>query len=98
MTIAKKVDHFLAETGVDFEIIAHERTDSASRTAQASHVCGSQVAKTVILHDGERYLLGVVPSTHRVELDTLGHFLNRHLTLAGEGVAAAGIDVGMPVA
>lgn len=92
MAVAKKVDQFLAESGVTYEIIAHERTDSTSRTAQASHVCGTQVAKAVILHDGERYLLGVVPSTHRVELDTLGHFLNRHLTLAAEGEAARLFD------
>lgn len=92
MAVAKKVDRLLADTGVDYEIIAHERTDSASRTAQASHVCGNHVAKTVILHDGERYVLGVVPSTHRVELDTLGHFLNRRLTLAAEGEGARLFD------
>lgn len=92
MTVAKKVDRFLVESGVPYEIIAHERTDSASRTAQASHVHGDQVAKTVILHDGERYLLGVVPSTHRVELDTLGQFLDRRLTLAAEGEAARLFD------
>lgn len=92
MAIARKLDEFLAETGVSYEIIAHERTDSASRTAQASHVNGDQVAKTVVLHDGERYVLGVVPSTHRVELDTLGQFLDRHLTLAAEGEGARLFD------
>lgn len=92
MTVAKKIDRFLAESGVNYEIIAHQRTDSASRTAQAAHICGNHVAKTVILHDGERYLLGVVPSTHRVELDTLGQFLNRHLTLAAEGEGARLFD------
>jgi len=92
MAVAKKVDRILAESGVPYEIIAHERTDSTSRTAQASHVGGGRMAKAVILHDGERYVLGVVPSTHRVELDTLGHFLNRHLTLAAEGEAARLFD------
>lgn len=92
MTVAKKVDQFLAEAGVPYEILVHERTDSSSRTAQASHICGNRVAKTVILHDGERYVLGVVPSTHRVELDTLGQFLDRRLTLAAEGEAARLFD------
>lgn len=92
MAIAKKVDRFLAEAGVSYEILAHERTDSASRTAQAAHVCGDQVAKTVVLHDGQRYVLGVVPSTHRVELDTLGQFLDCRLTLAAEGEGARLFD------
>jgi len=92
MTIARKVDKFLGDAGVNYEVIAHERTESASRTAQASHVGGSQVAKAVILHDGERYLMGVVPSTHRVELDTLGQFLNRRLTLATEAETARLFD------
>lgn len=92
MAIARKVDTFLTEAGVNYEIIAHERTESASRTAQASHVSGSQVAKAVILHDGERYLMGVIPSTHRVELDTLGQFLNHRLTLATEAETARLFD------
>lgn len=92
MAIARKIDKALAETGVEYEIIAHERTESASRTAQASHVSGNQVTKTVILHDGERYVVGVVPSTHRLELDTLGQFLNRRLTLATEAETARLFD------
>ncbi|WP_316976791.1 aminoacyl-tRNA deacylase [Shumkonia mesophila] len=92
MAIAKKIDKTLAETGVKYEVIAHQRTESASRTAQASHVSGNQVTKTVVLHDGDRYVMGVVPSTHRVELDTLGQFLNRRLTLATEAETARLFD------
>lgn len=92
MAIARKIDKALTEAGVKYEVIAHQRTESASRTAQASHIHGNQVTKTVVLHDGERYLMGVVPSTHRVELDTLGQFLNRRLTLATEAETARLFD------
>lgn len=88
MTIARKVSEFLSETGVDYDVVEHERTESTSRTAQVTHVRGDHVIKTVVIHDGKRYLLGVVPSTHRVELDTLGGFLDKRLTLASEGEAA----------
>lgn len=88
MTIARKVSEFLADTGVDYDVVEHERTESTSRTAQAAHVKGDHVIKTVVIHDGKRYLLGVVPSTHRVELDTLGTVLDKRLTLATEGEAA----------
>ena len=88
MTIARKISEFLSETGVDYDVVQHERTESTSRTAQVAHVKGDHVIKTVVIHDGKRYLLGVVPSTHRVELDTLGGFLDKRLTLASEGEAA----------
>ena len=88
MTIARRVNQFLADTGVDYDIIEHDRTESTSRTAQVAHVKGDHVVKTVVIHDGKRYLLGVVPSTHRVELDTLGTVLDKRLTLATEGEVA----------
>lgn len=92
MAIAKRIDKFLADAGVDYDIVAHERTESASRSAQASHVHGDHVAKAVILHDGDGYLMGVVPSTHRLELDTLGQLFNQHLTLAPEAETARLFD------
>lgn len=88
MTIAKKVGDFMADSGVEFDLVSHERTESSSRTASAAHVKGEHLAKTVVLHDGERYVLGIVPSTHRVELDTLGKLLKRRLTLASEAETA----------
>lgn len=92
MSIAKEVAECLASAGVEYEVVAHEATESSSRSAGQSHVKGDQVAKTVVLHDGERYLLGVVPSTHRVELDTLGKSLGKRLTLATESEAARLFD------
>jgi len=92
MTIARKVSEFLAEMDVDYDVVSHERTESCSRTAQASHIRGDQMAKTVVLHDGKRYLLGVVPSTHRVELDSLGLLLDRKLSLATESESARLFD------
>ena len=71
MTVAKKLKEHLAGTGVDYEVVKHPRTYSSSTTAQAAHVSGEHLAKSVVLHDEEGYLLAVVPSTHRVELHTI---------------------------
>lgn len=92
MSIARKVAECLATAGVEYKVVTHEASESSSRSAGSSHVKGSQVAKTVVLHDGERYLLGVVPSTHRVELNTLGEILGKRLTLATESEAARLFD------
>jgi Ala-tRNA(Pro) deacylase len=84
MTIATKLNQHLKQAGVEFDVIAHPRTASSSRTAQAAHVTGECLAKAVVLHDASGYLLAVVPSTHRVEVDSLNRLLGRTLNLATE--------------
>jgi len=84
MTIVTKLNKHLKQAGVEFDVIAHSRTASSSRTAQAAHVSGERLAKAVALHDEAGYLLAVVPSTHRVEVDTLNRLLGRTLNLATE--------------
>ncbi len=84
MTIAKRLSEYLANAGIEYEVVNHPFTVSASRTAQAAHITGDRVAKTLVLHDDQGYLLAVVPSTHRVELDAIGPKLGRRLNLATE--------------
>ena len=84
MTIAKTLGAHLANAGIQYDVVAHLSTPSASRSAQAAHVTGERVAKAVVLHDDRGYLLAVVPSTHRVELGTLHDLLGRSLNLATE--------------
>lgn len=84
MAIAKRLSEYLAGAGITHDVVTHPRSESTSRTAQVAHVTGERVAKTVVLHDDQGYLLVVVPSTHSVELDTLGRVLNRRLNLATE--------------
>ncbi len=88
MTIAKTLDDHLAKAGVDYDVVTHSQTGSSSRSAQAAHVPGERMAKAVVLHDGPGYLLAVVPSTHRIEMDTLHDMLDRRLSLATEGEIA----------
>ena len=51
-----------------YEILEHPATYSALRMAQALHVPGDEVAKTVILKADGRYVMMVVPATRRVDL------------------------------
>jgi Ala-tRNA(Pro) deacylase len=46
----------------------------------------------VVLHNGPSYVLAVVPSTHRVEFDTLHDMLDRRLSLATESEVAVLFD------
>lgn len=84
MTIAAKLKQHLDRAGVAYDTVAHPRTISALESAEAAHVPGDAVAKTVVIHHEEGYVLAVVPSSHRVDLTTLQELLDRRLGLASE--------------
>ena len=84
MAVAKSVKKYLQKEGVDYDVTIHAPRESASRSAQAAHVSGEQVAKSVVLHDGDEYMLAVLPATHRLEVDSLERLVNRRLGLASE--------------
>jgi len=84
MGLAKSVRMYLDRQGVDYEVVLHTASASASRSAQSAHVSGEKVAKCVVLHDENGYVLVVLPATHRLEVDTLQDMLKRRLTLASE--------------
>jgi Ala-tRNA(Pro) deacylase len=88
MTIASRLRQYLDSEGVAYDVVAHPRTVTSVGSAHAAHVPGNRVAKPVVVHHELGYILAVVPSTHRVELDTLQSILDRRLGLATEDEVA----------
>ena len=85
MNIAPRVQDYLAEQQIAYEVIPHPHTINSTATAQAAHVLGARVAKAVVLKDGAGYVLAVLPSTHHLALSKLCRELHRHpLELASE--------------
>src|SRR5882724_11566181 len=82
MTIAATVQEHLSRESVRYEVISHEHTRDSSHSAQAAHIPGDQLAKCVILEDGEGYLMAVLPATHKVDLGAVHRQLNRKVGLA----------------
>lgn len=79
------VNEFLQNQGVWFEKVPHRTTGDAQRMAQAVHVSGDEVAKTVVLKAGKRHVLAVLPATHRVDLDKAAEALGeKSVELADE--------------
>lgn len=74
-----KVQQFLDERGIAFEVLTHEPTFSAQRMAQAVHVCGDNVAKTVLLKADGQFVLAVLPATHQIHLEMAREALAAHL-------------------
>ncbi|MEJ2404881.1 MAG: YbaK/EbsC family protein [Candidatus Thiodiazotropha sp.] len=97
MGIAITLKEYLHNHHSRFEVIEHRRTDSALRTAEAAHVPGDQMVKSVLFGDDESYLLAVIPATHNVRLRDLAEITGRHLSFISEtelGQAFADCEIG----
>lgn len=84
MGIAMSVQQYLADCGVEYELISHPRSNSSAATAELSHVPGDRIAKGVVMKDERGYVLAVVPASHHVEREMLDRCLGRHAELASE--------------
>jgi Ala-tRNA(Pro) deacylase len=72
-----KVQEYLRERGVPFEVLEHEATYDAQHLAQSVHVHGQEVAKTVLLraNHGYSYIVAVLPATHRINFKKVSELL-----------------------
>lgn len=84
MTIATRLKHHLKSRDIPFDVVAHPYSATASEAAEAAHVPGDHLAKSVLIHMEEGPMIAVVPSNHQVDLTTLQSILDRRLGLAAE--------------
>jgi len=72
--------------GIAYDVIEHGPVYSALDEARAAGDEPPDTAKTLVLHDGERRHVAVVPAGRRLDLDRLREVLraSRHLRLATE--------------
>ncbi len=67
----QKLKSLLDTSGVQYQLIPHAATYTAMETAQAIHVKGHEMAKSVMLMMDGVLSMAVVPSTQRVSLQRL---------------------------
>ena len=80
-----KVERFLSERDIPYELLRHHPTYSATTLAHRVNVPDEQVAKTVLLWADDEYILAVLPATHMVDLERVKDFLLVYLVeLASE--------------
>jgi Ala-tRNA(Pro) deacylase len=66
---------FLRSRGVWFEELLHQPASSSAKRAGNAHVPGSRVAKSVLIKAGDSFLVAVLPSTSRINLDQLSQVI-----------------------
>lgn len=84
MAIGQRLQKYLAENGIAYDVLPHTHTSSSMHTAQSAKISGKNLAKSVILEDESGYLMAVVPATEHVQFRKVNHALNRHLGMAIE--------------
>jgi Ala-tRNA(Pro) deacylase len=62
------VIEFLDREGVPYEVVEHERTESAAGDARAAGMPPAHVAKTVVLRDEDGVRLAVIPASERLDM------------------------------
>ena len=75
MTPTTELHEELDRAGIDFDLIEHRRTERAGDEARAIGVAPDEVAKTIVLASGERFVRAVVPASTRLDLHKVRELL-----------------------
>jgi Ala-tRNA(Pro) deacylase len=69
-----KLQDYLLDRRVPFDVLSHQGTFDSQRLAEAVHVSGRHIAKTVLLRmdHGYQYAVAILPATHLIDLDAVG--------------------------
>jgi Ala-tRNA(Pro) deacylase len=84
MAMAETLTRYLQTRDVTYDLLHHEHTATSLEAAQAAHIPGDQLAKTVLLEDDGGFVMAVLPATRRIDLGELHRQFNRRLGLATE--------------
>jgi Ala-tRNA(Pro) deacylase len=81
-----KLKEYLEDHKVEYSLIPHPLTFTAQTTAQAAHVSGTELAKTVMVKVDGRMSMAVLPASLHVDFDQLTQSLGANdVLLAIEG-------------
>lgn len=84
MAISNTLQDYLERNQASYDLIPHPHTGSSMETAEEAHVPGKRLAKAVIIKDGDRYLMVVVPAVDHVDMDQLCRHFGHEVVLASE--------------
>lgn len=84
MSMSSTLRDYLENSGQPYELMHHPRALTSMETAEAAHVQGDHLAKTVLVEDDDGYLLAVIPSTHRLLFGALREQFGQRFGLATE--------------
>jgi Ala-tRNA(Pro) deacylase len=84
MSVSARLHEHLDRKGVNYDLLNHAHSHSSLESARLARISPHQVAKGVLTHDGENYLLCVIPSDHRLSITWLNRCMNGKFKLVSE--------------
>ncbi len=85
MSIARKLKEYLDDQEVHYEVLIHEEAYTSPEIAHTLHVPGKDLAKVIMVKVEDRFVMTVLPSTWKVDLNRLKEvFQAHHVRLATE--------------
>ena len=84
MGIAITLAQYLIDGGIEYDLVPHPHTQTASASAVASHVLADSFAKAVVLKGGDGFMLAVLPASRHIQFDELRRLLGTEVDMANE--------------
>ncbi len=84
MAIAPRLEEYLRDQDVRYEVVKHPHSRYSMETAEMAHVPGDALAKAVLVTDEAGYLLVVLPADYEIEIDSLHKMLKQEVGLVKE--------------
>lgn len=84
MAIAITLKQYLSDNHIKYDTLSHPYTLSSTKTAQASHIPGSRIAKAVLLKKEDDYILAVLPASRHILFDEIEAIVDQIVRLATE--------------
>lgn len=92
MAMSPRIAAHLCKIGVHFDLVSHAHSRSSKQSAAAAQLPLEKIAKAIIICDGDRYRMCVIPAHHRLMLDRINSHMHSHYRLATEEELAALFD------
>lgn len=84
MGMAPTLETFFRSHTVSYDLLYHDRSATSLETARMSQVPADRLVKAVVLDDGERCVVAVLPASRRVEFGELNAHTGRVMRLLSE--------------
>ena len=98
MSVALKIKELLEKEEISYQVLEHNLAYTALEIAEKVHLPGHQVVKSIVINGDGKWMLCVLPSTHKIDFEKLKKaFSLKEASLANEGKVASlfpGCDVG----
>lgn len=91
MSIALRIRELLEKERVSYQVLEHPPAYTASEIAQAQHLPGHQVVKSIIVKGDGQWILCILPATHKIDFNKLKKALSLEEACLAEEMEVASL-------